>query len=226
MFIGHFAVGLASKRVAPRASLGVLMAAPNLLDLLWPIFLLLGWEQVRIDPGNTAFTPLDFVSYPISHSLVTACGWGVLLALSYWILTRYARGAIVIACSVVSHWVLDFVTHRPDMPLYPGGPRVGLGLWNSVPATITIEVAMYAAGAWLYLSMTRAHDRVGSYAAWGFLAFGLVTYVANILGPPPPSAHAIALAALALWIVPLWAWWFDRHRDVISSAQGTTGSAM
>jgi len=214
MFIGHFAVGLASKRVAPRASLGVLMAAPNLLDLLWPIFLLLGWEQVRIDPGNSAFTPLDFVSYPISHSLLTACGWGVLFALLYWALTRYIRGAVVIAFSVVSHWVLDFVTHRPDMPLYPGGPRVGLGLWNSIPATIAIEVAMYVAGAWLYLSMTRARDRVGSYSLWGFLAFGLLTYVANILGPPPPSAHAIAVFALALWLVPLWAWWIDRHRDV------------
>jgi hypothetical protein len=214
MFIGHFAVGLASKRVAPRASLGVLMAAPNLLDLLWPIFLLLGWEQVRIDPGNTAFTPLDFVSYPISHSLLTACGWGVLFALLYWAVARYVRGAVVVAFSVVSHWVLDFITHRPDLPLYPGGPRAGLGLWNSVPATMAIEISMYAAGAWLYLSMTRARDRVGSYALWAFLVFGLVAYLANIFGPPPPSAHAIAVAALALWLIPLWAWWIDRHRDL------------
>ncbi len=119
MFIGHFAVGLASKRAAPRASLGVLMAAPNLLDLLWPIFLLLGWEQVRIEPGNTAFTPLDFVSYPISHSLVTACGWGALFALLYWARTRYTRGAVVIGLSVVSHWVLDFITHRPTCRSIP-----------------------------------------------------------------------------------------------------------
>lgn len=214
MFIGHFAVGLASKRIAPRASLGVLMAAPNLLDLLWPVFLLLGWEQVRIDPGNTAFTPLDFVSYPISHSLLTACGWGTLFALLYWLVARYVRGAVVIACSVVSHWVLDFIVHRPDLPLYPGGPRVGLGLWNSVPAAIALEVAMYAAGAWLYLSMTRARNRVGSYALWAFLAFGLVAYVGNIMGPPPPSTRAIAVVALTLWLVPLWAWWIDRHREV------------
>jgi hypothetical protein len=219
MFIGHFAVGLASKRVAPRASLGVLLAAPNLLDLLWPIFLLLGWEQVRIDPGNTAFTPLDFVSYPISHSLLTAFGWGALFALIYWAVTRYSRGAIVIGLSVVSHWVLDFIVHRPDLPLYPGGPRVGLGLWNSVPATIAVEVAMYVAGAWLYLSMTRARDRVGTYALWSFLAFGLVAYVANILGPPPPNVHAIAFVTLALWLVPLWGWWIDRHRDVTPVAQ-------
>ena len=79
MFLGHFAVGFASKRLAPRVSLGVLMADLTLLDLLWPVFLAAGWEQVRIDPGNAAVTPLDFVSYPMSHSLLTACGWGVLL---------------------------------------------------------------------------------------------------------------------------------------------------
>ena len=218
MFIGHFAVGLASKPVAPRASLGVLMAAPNLLDLLWPIFLLLGWEQVRIEPGNTAFTPLDFVSYPISHSLLTACGWGALFALLYWARTRYTRGAVVIGLSVVSHWVLDFVTHRPDMPLYPGGPKFGLGLWNSVPATVCIEVGMYVVGAWLYHSSTRARDRTGSYALWVFLAFGLLAYIGNILGPPPPNTRAIAFVTLTLWLVPVWAWWIDRHRAVKPAA--------
>jgi membrane-bound metal-dependent hydrolase YbcI (DUF457 family) len=186
--------------------------------LLWPIFLLFSWEQVRIDPGNTAFTPRDFVNYPISHSLLTACGWGVLFALVYWAVTRYGRGAIVIGLSVVSHWISDFVTHRPDMPLYPGGPRVGLRLWDSVPATIAIEGAMYTVAAWLYLSMTRARDRVGTYAVWSLLAFGLLAYVANILGPPP-RAHAIAVAALALWLVRLWGWWIDRHRDVTPAPQ-------
>src|ERR1700677_267927 len=143
MFIGHFAVGFAAKKFAPRSSEAVLLTAPLLADLLWPVFLLLGWEQVRIDPGNTPFTPLDFVSYPISHSLLTACGWGALVGLVYWAVTRCGRGAVVIGLSVVSHWVLDYVTHRADLPLYPGGPRVGLGLWNSVPATIAVEVAMY-----------------------------------------------------------------------------------
>src|SRR5580704_6715491 len=100
------------------------------LDLLWPLFLLAGWEQVRIDPGNTAFTPLDFVSYPYSHSLAMSVVWGILFALLYWGATRYVAGAVVIGFGVVSHWILDFVTHRPDLPLYPGGTaRVGLGLW-------------------------------------------------------------------------------------------------
>jgi membrane-bound metal-dependent hydrolase YbcI (DUF457 family) len=214
MFIGHFAIGFAAKRVAPRASLGVLMAAPNLLDLLWPVFLTAGWEQVRIDPGNTAVAPLDFVSYPISHSLATACGWGVLFALIYWGLTRYARGAVVIALAVVSHWFLDFVTHRPDMPLYPGGPRLGLGLWNSIPGTVLVESALYAAGAWLYVSMTGPRDRTGRYALWAFLAVSILLYVGNVTGPPPPNTHVLIMSAFALWLVPLWAWWIDRHRDV------------
>lgn len=214
MFIGHIAVGLASKRLAPRVSLGVLMAAPVLLDLLWPVFLLLGWEQVRIDPGNTAFTPLDFVRYPITHSLLGACIWGLLFALLFGAATRYLRGAVVVGFGVVSHWFLDFIAHRPDLPLYPGGVKVGLGLWNSVPATVAVEVALYVAGAWLYLATTRAKDRVGTYSLWAFLVFGVLVYVANMTSPPPPNAHAVAVMAFALWLLPIWAWWFDRHREV------------
>src|SRR5215208_4533406 len=136
MFIGHFALGLAAKRAVPSVSLGVLFAAAQLADLLWPIFLALGLEQVRIDPGNTALTPLDFVSYPYSHSLVLLLVWGAAMAL---VCSPFARGRhvfAVISALVVSHWVLDFITHRPDMPLYPGGAKLGLGLWNSIVATV------------------------------------------------------------------------------------------
>ena len=218
MFIGHFAVGLASQRAAPGTSLGVLMAAPNLLDLLWPLFLLAGWEHVRIDPGNTAVTPLDFVSYPISHSLLSASLWGVVLAGFYWSATRYNRGAIVIGLSVASHWVLDFVTHRPDLPLYPGGPRAGLGLWNSAPVTVGTELTLYVLAAWLYLSITRTRDRTGSYALWAFLIFGVTAYVANITGPPPPSERVLIMVAFSLWLMPVWAWWIGRHREINSAA--------
>jgi len=214
MFVGHFAVGFAAKRLAPRASLGVLMAAPTLADLLWPIFLALGWEQVRIDPGNTAVTPLDFVSYPISHSLLTMCGWGVLFALVYWLLSHYTRGAVVIALGVVSHWMLDFVTHRPDMPLYPGGPRLGLGLWNSIPGTLAVELAMYAAGIWLYVSMTRGCDRTGRISLLAFVAVSLLLYVGAMFGGPPPNTRVLMVSAFAGWVVPFWAWGFDRHREI------------
>ncbi len=214
MFIGHFAVGFASKRAAPQASLGVLMAAPMLPDLIWPFFLLAGWEKVRIDPGNTAFTPLDFVSYPYSHSLAAVCGWGALFGFLYWAYSRYAVGAMVVSLGVVSHWLLDAATHRADMPIFPGSAtRVGLGLWNSAPATIAIESVMFAAGVWLYASTTRARDGVGRYGFWSFVAFQAISYAANAFGPPPPSAEFLARFALVTWLFPLWAWWFDRHRE-------------
>lgn len=214
MFIGHFALGLAAKRATPRVSLGVLFGAAQLADLLWPIFLMIGLEQVRIDPGNTAFTPLDFVSYPYSHSLLLLVVWGVVLAVCC---APFARGRVALAVIgglVVSHWVLDFVTHRPDMPLYPGSAKLGLGLWNSIPATVAIEVPMFAAGLWIYTRATRPRDKVGRWAFAGLVGLMLVIYVANIFSPPPPSVKAISIAGLIggpLFI--LWSWWADRHRD-------------
>lgn len=214
MFIGHYAVALASKRFAPRTSLGVLIAAASLLDLLWPVFILLGWEQVLIEPGNTAFTPLNFVSYPISHSLVAAIGWATLFALLYYVTKRYGRGALLIWVGVVSHWVLDWISHRPDMPLYPDGPRFGLGLWNSVIATATVEGLMFAIGVAIYLRVTRAKDGIGKWGFWSFLVAVCAVYVANIFSPPPPSVRLLGIGALALSSLSvLWAWWADRHRE-------------
>lgn len=213
MFIGHFAVGFASKRVAPRASLGVLMAAPLALDLLWPFFLLAGKEVVRIDPGNTAFTPFDFVSYPYTHSLAAALVWSAVFGGLYWAWRRDSRAAWIIAAGVVSHWVLDFITHRPDLPLWPGSERVGLGLWNSVAGTLITELAMFGTGVWLYASGTRARDRVGTIGLWSFVVFVLLIYAANQLGPPPPDVRTLAWAGLLQWLFPLWAWWFDWHRS-------------
>ncbi len=214
MFIGHYAVALASKRFAPRTSLGALIAATSLLDLLWPIFILLGWEQVRIQPGNSAFTLLDFVSYPISHSLLAAVGWATLFGLLYYLVTRYGRGALLIWVCVVSHWVLDWISHRPDMPLYPDGPRFGLGLWNSIIATVVVEGLMYAIGIWIYLRVTRSRDGIGRWGVLSFVIAVSVLYVANIFSPPPQNVWMLGIAALALSSVSiLWAWWADRHRE-------------
>jgi hypothetical protein len=213
MFIGHYAVGLAAKRAAPRTSLGLLLAAPTFLDLVWPIFLLLGWEEVRITPGPNSFLSLTFTRYPISHSLLTTLGWSALFALVYLAMRGDRRGALVLALLVTSHWVLDAVVHRPDLPLYPGdATRVGLGLWNSVAGTMVVELAMFAAGVWLYLSTTAPRDRTGRLALWSFVIFAIVIYVGNSFGPPPPSVRAVALLGLSGWLVPFWGAWIDRHR--------------
>jgi membrane-bound metal-dependent hydrolase YbcI (DUF457 family) len=219
MFIGHFAVGFASKRFAPRTSLALLIAAPLLADILWPFFLLFGWERVRIDPGNTRFTPLDLAYYPWSHSLLMCAVWGVVLAGVYYGIARYRAGFVVLWIGVVSHWVLDWVTHRPDMPLYPSGPRLGLGLWNSVWGTMTVELLMLAIGVGLYVRSTRARDRIGRYAFIAYAALLVVAYIGDRFGRPPASPAEIIWNAIP-WIPVMlaWAWWFDRHREAQAAA--------
>jgi membrane-bound metal-dependent hydrolase YbcI (DUF457 family) len=214
MFIGHHAVGFGSKKYAPRASMGALLLAPMLLDVLWPIFLLLGIEHFRIDPGNTAVTPLDFYDYPWSHSLLMAVVWSVVAGIGYYAATKYKRGAVVVGLGVVSHWFFDFLTHRPDLPLYPGGPKVGLGLWNSLAGTAIVETLLFALGIYLYVTVTKARDRIGSIGFWSLIAVLMLIYVANLMGPPPPKEDVVAWMALLALLFPLWAWWADRHRTV------------
>jgi len=213
MFIGHFGVGLAAKKLTPRTSLGTLFLSVQFVDLLWPIFLMLGWEQVRIDPGNTVVTPLDFHNYPITHSLVGAVGWALIFGVVYYGFGRYLRGALVLTVGVLSHWLLDAVVHRPDLPILPNvGPYVGLGLWNSVIGTVMVELGLFVLGVALYLHMTQAQDRIGRYALWSLFAFLLIVWIANIVGPPPPNETAIAVLGNLQWLVILWAYWIDRHR--------------
>jgi membrane-bound metal-dependent hydrolase YbcI (DUF457 family) len=219
MFIGHYALALAAKRAAPRTSLGTLFLAVQLADMLWPVFLLLGWEQAHLVPGPNPFLILWLDSIPISHSLLTLIAWGVLFAAVYRMRTGYAKGAIVVALAVVSHWVLDVVTHRPDMPLYPGGPQLGLGLWNSVAGTVIIEVVMFAAGTWIYLSTTRARDAVGRYGLAALLTVLALSYGGSLLGGAPPSLRAIEIGGIIFgWLFVAWAAWGDKHREAIYSS--------
>jgi len=210
MFIGHFALGFAAKRWAPSLSLGLLFGAAIFADLLWPILVGAGIEHVRITPGITAFTPLEFLSYPYSHSLITLVVWGALLA---WISTRGALPFVVVLLLVVSHWVLDVITHIPDMPLYPGGPRYGFGLWNSIPITLTIEAALFAAAVWMYARATRSRDRTGRWGFAGLTAFLIAAFILNAASPPPPSVTLVWIGAIMLGVVTVsLAHWMDSHR--------------
>ena len=213
MFIGHFGVGFGAKAAAPRTSLGLLFLAAQFVDLLWPTLLLLGLEHVKIAPGVTRVTPLDFIEYPISHSLLAVVVWSVLFAGVYYGIGKYRTGAWVCGLAVLSHWVLDLLVHRPDLPLAPGGSaRFGLGLWNSLPATLAVELAIFGLGVYLYWRTTKALDRTGSLAFWGLVIFLLLVFASNVLGPPPPSETAIAWVGQAQWLLVLWAFWVDRHR--------------
>ena len=213
MFIGHFAVALAAKKIAPKTSLGTMFISAQLIDLLWPIFLLLGIEHVRIAPGNTVVTPLDFFDYPFTHSLAGVIVWAIVLGLIYLAHSRYPRGAWIVGCGVISHWLLDVLSHRPDLPLIPGGETfVGLGLWNSLAGTLVVELGLFTAGLAVYSRVSRARDRTGRYSLWTLAALLLLLYMGNLFGPPPPSESMLAFSALGLWLFVPWAYWIDRHR--------------
>ena len=213
MFVGHAAVALMGKSKAPRLSLGVYFAAAFWLDLLWPLLLIAGLEAVRIDPGNTAFTPLSFDSYPWSHSLLMVLVWSVLAAgLVVW-RSRGAAAGLIVGLLVLSHWVLDAITHRPDLPLWPGAsPLVGLGLWNVVVLSLILEGGLFLSGILMYVRATRPIDRTGRLAFWGLIGLMTVIWASQPFTPPPPSAKAVAFGALVTWLLPIWAAWADRHR--------------
>jgi hypothetical protein len=216
MFVGHLAVALGGKTVEPRLSLAAYVAGAFGLDLLWPVFLLAGIEVVRIDPGASAFTPLAFVSYPWSHSLLMSVVWGGVAALIAARSPAGRRGALIIGAVVISHWVLDWVTHVPDLPLWPGGPKFGLGLWNSTPATLLVEGALFAAAIAIYSRAVPARDAAGKWSFRALVLLVTAVWISGPFSPPPPSVNAIIVVSLMVAaIFPLWAAFIDRHRRVI-----------
>lgn len=216
MFIGHFGAGFAAKRLSSRPSLGTMFMASQFIDLLWPLFLLLGIERVEIDPGNTAFTPLDFIHYPFTHSFAGVLFWALLFGGVYFALRRETRSSLLLGALVLSHWLLDLVVHRPDLPLFPGSDlMVGLGLWNNVAATMIVEGLVFAGGVWLYISSTHARSRVGNWSLWALIVFLSAVYVMNVFGPPPTDTHAIGYVGLSMWLLVAWGYWVDANRNVI-----------
>ena len=214
MFIGHFGVGFAAKKFIKKPSLGTLFFASQFIDLLWPLFLILGIENVSIDPGNTVVTPLNFIYYPFSHSLIGAFVWALLFGAVYYFIKKDLKTSIWLGILVLSHWILDFITHRPDLPLFIGSnsPLVGLGLWNSFAGTIIIESAIFVVGVYFFITVTKAKNKIGIYSLWSLIIFFIIIYIANLFGPPPESVTAIKYVSLAQWLLIGWAYWIDKNR--------------
>ena len=217
MFIGHFAVAFGVKRAVPEVKLGTTILAATFLDVLWPIFVAAGIEVVKIVPGATEFTPLRFVSYPFSHSLAMAVLWSGVFALAYWSRGGTPRAAAWLGLVVVSHWFLDWIVHEPDLQLFPEiDIYVGLGLWNSVPATVIAESLLFFGGLALYLAATRPRDRVGIWSLAGLVALLLLSYLGAVFGPPPHNVTTIVIAALVGTAISVaWGYWVDRHREPV-----------
>lgn len=213
MLIGHFGVAFAAKSVVPRTSLGTLFLAAQSLDLLCAMLLLLGVERVRIAPGITAVTPLLFEYYPISHSLLAALGWAV-LAGGVGLMFRRARIEVtMLGALVISHWLLDAIVHRPDLPLFPGSTTVvGLNAWSSLPLSMAIEVPLFVLGAWFYSRVTAPRDAIGRWGLAALIVCLLAIYAGSLFGTPPPDATTLAWVGQLQWLLVLWGYWIDKHR--------------
>ncbi|MCW5516031.1 metal-dependent hydrolase [Muriicola sp. Z0-33] len=208
MFIGHFAVGLLSKKNDQLPSLAMMFLAVQLLDLIWPILVLFGIETFSIDPGNTKLTHLNFEFYPYSHSLLAAFVWSLLLGAGYFLFTKNSKGSLLLGGLVISHWILDLITHRPDLPLSPfSETRMGFGLWNYPVIEIVLEVLLFGVGAFLYYKSSN-FKRKKSFLL--LIAFLLVVHLMNLSGPPPPNVMAVAWSANLMWLIILWAGWIEK----------------
>jgi hypothetical protein len=216
MLLGHYAAGFAAKKWAPKVSLGVLFLAAVWLDLLWSLFLILHWEDVAISPGITKFLPIDFTSYSLSHSLVMAMAWGVVFWMVSLILTNNQKTSLILGGLVVAHWFLNVITHRPDLYLLPDGnpmgPHWGLGLWNSIPSTIVVELALLGVGVWFYATSTKAIGAQGQWLFWTLCGVLLASFAGLFLMPVPKAPIWVAVEGQIQLIFVVWALWTDDHR--------------
>lgn len=213
MYIGHVATALAAKKFDGTPSLGAYTIAACLPDIIFSVMLFGEWEKVVIAPGHTAMVPMAFPHYPYSHSLLGTTIAGLVFGVAYWLWHRRLRSVAILFGLAIGHWVLDVISHAPDMPVGFNGPILGLGLWDSVAATLLVEGSLFAFGAVLYYRTTEPIDRIGRWALVGFLGFLLLTYVPGPFSEPPPSTMAVAVVnSLGIGIIVLLAFWLDRHR--------------
>jgi len=216
VFVGHYGVSFAAKRGDKTIPLWGLFLAVQLLDVVWGAFVLLGIEKARIVPGITASNPLDLYYMPYTHSLVAALLWSLGAYVAYRMIRGFGashRSALLVAIAVFSHWVLDVIVHRPDLPLIDDAPKVGLGLWNYPAPAFLLEIAVLFSGMVLYLRSTTATTHVGRF---GFPVFGVVMLIVQAMaffGAPPPSDGVAAIEALVFYAAfAAVAAWLERRR--------------
>ena len=225
MFVGHFAVGFGAKRFAPKTSLGSLVLSAMLADLLGFAFVALGIEHIGIQAGITRVNALNLYDFAWSHSLLMDLVWGGLLAGAYFLLRRSIRGAWIIFTAVLSHWVLDWLSHRPDMALAPGIHRYfGLGLYNSPLGLLLVEGGLWVAGIIIYLRTTRPKGLIGNLALWAAIVLFTALWLLSFNGAPPPSVRVLVVVDLFLFpLVIGWMYWVDHLREVrLSSMPAAT----
>jgi len=214
MFVGHCAVALVAKRAEPTINLGTFVFAAMFADFAWCVFMLLGVEHVQFKSGMGAGNYFYATNIAMSHSLLMDAVWATLLGSVYLLWRHFPRGALILFLVVLSHWLLDVVSHRPDMPIAPGmHAHVGLGLWNSIPATLLVEGGFWSLAIILYVRVTRPKSLTGNFVFWSGVVLLTLVWFSNIAGPPPQNPRAAPFASLIIFSVTVaWAYWVDGVR--------------
>lgn len=212
MFVGHYSAALAAKAAEPRGPLWAYVAAAQLIDIGWGALVMAGVEKVRIDeslPGSN----LDLHHMPWTHSLPAAALWALAaVVLGRWLLKWPMRVAVMVGLVVFSHWLLDFLVHRPDLLIWPGGEKVGLSWWNYPVPEQALEIGLLglAGMAWTW---TRAKAGRSLTPCLAFVAalIGLQTLVMFL--PPQADSFMLGMNALIVYlVVTAVAWVVDRRR--------------
>ncbi len=218
MFLGHYGIAFALKRAEPKLSLGTLFIAVQFPDLLWGIFILLGWEHARIVPEYTAATSLEFLDYPISHSLVGVIVWSVVAAALYYSwptrdTSRHWQAAAIVGLAVFSHYPLDVLVHVADLPLMGNdSTKLGFGLWNNPVATLVAEALVFGGGLALYVARGSHRHPVRAARILVVVLLLVGVYLASMYGPLPPSMTTVAVSDIVLILaVGALAGWADRR---------------
>jgi membrane-bound metal-dependent hydrolase YbcI (DUF457 family) len=217
MFIGHFGLSFAAKKVAPQLSLGTLFIATQFVDILWPFLLLLNIEKVAITPGYTKMNSFEFLYYPYTHSLFMNIFWGALIGIIYWLIKKDIRGAVVIAVCVFSHWFLDLIVHTTDLPFSPfSDEKAGFGLWNNIAATMVVEAVIFFVGLYIYTTFTQAKNKIGKWALLTLVILLMLITISNTFGPPPPDSIMTLFISfiIIMTIFISLAYWTDKNRTI------------
>ena len=197
MYLGHLALGLAAKPVAPKVSTGVLLVAPQVLDILWAGFFVVG-------VGELEATPWD-------HGLVMSFVWSAIAFVIALLFYRDIRSSLLIGLLVLSHWVCDFIAWDSVLPLAFGdSPRVGLGLYNSVPVMLVMDFGLFGGALAFYLTRTKANDRTGKWAPWLLVAYLIALIPFGVM-----PGKLVTIMALGLILVVPFGVWIDRHRSLV-----------